>query len=369
MCRSLPIKALLAALGLLGSLHAADSDRDFSGTWVLDPAASSTAALGQTETALAISQGDAGIRCSAGTVQWTYALDGSETRKRIGEESRSSIVKWEGAALLINTLVSGPQNYTVMDRWVLSRDRNTLTIRRHVVRDRLETEGTFVFRREGARVAAPRPAAPEAAAATRSPSTASSGEPAQPVLVKRSEPSQPPDVTVPIGTRVLLTLVGEVSTKRAKEGDRVYLRTAAPVAVDGSLVIPRGSDVAGTITRTRRAGHVAGKGELYIRFDSLILPNGVSRDFHARPSGDEGKVQGDGKAADGRTVMEGAGMGATIGAVTRGLPGAVVGGAGGALAGVLLSRNRDVVLRPGTPMEMVLDRDLVFHSDELKTIR
>jgi hypothetical protein len=63
--------------------------------------------------------------------------------------------------------------------------------------------------------------------------------------------------------------------------------------------------------------------------------------------------------------MMGTGMGATIGAITRGLPGAAVGGGIGALAGVLLSRNQDVVLRPGTHVEMVLDRDLVFHPDEI----
>jgi hypothetical protein len=135
------------------------------------------------------------------------------------------------------------------------------------------------------------------------------------------------------------------------------------------VAIPRGSDVSGTITRTKPAGKVAGKGELYIRFDSLILPNGVSRDFHARPSGDEGAVDGDRKTADGRTVMAGAGMGATVGAITRGLGGAAVGGVAGAVAGVLLSRNQDVVLRPGTHVEMVLDRDLVFHPEELRAIR
>jgi type IV secretion system protein VirB10 len=160
-----------------------------------------------------------------------------------------------------------------------------------------------------------------------------------------------------------------VSTKHAKEGDRVYLRTEVPVAANGWVVIPRGSDVAGTVTRTKRAGKVAGKGELFIRFDSLILPNGVSRDFHARPPGSEGQVQGNGKAADGRTVMAGAGMGAAIGGITRGLPGAGVGGAAGALAGVLLSRDQDVVLRPGTHLEMVLDRDLVFHPDEIPSRR
>ena len=81
--------------------------------------------------------------------------------------------------------------------------------------------------------------------------------------------------------------------------------------------------------------------------------------------GEEGKVQGGTKSADGRTVMEGAGMGAAVGAITRGLGGAAVGGGVGALAGVLLSRNQNVVLKNGTHMEMVLDRDLVFHPDEL----
>jgi len=123
--------------------------------------------------------------------------------------------------------------------------------------------------------------------------------------------------------------------------------------------------VQGTIMRTKPAGKVVGKGELFIRFDSLILPNGVSRDFRARPPGEEGKVDGKGTGADPRAVMAGAGMGATIGAITRGLPGAGVGGAAGALAGVLLSRNQNVVLKPGTHLEMVLDRDLVFHPDEL----
>jgi type IV secretion system protein VirB10 len=366
MRRSLRLTALFTVLGLTISLRAADPDRDFSGKWVLDPAASSTRSLEPVETSLTISQGDAGILCSTGSAQWSYALDGSETRKRIGEESRNSVAKWEGVALLINTLVSGPQDYTVMDRWMLSRDHTSLTITRQVIRASGEVDGTLVFRREGVPMPDSQPPLRDVAPPR---SSGSGGDAPQPVLSKRPEPGVAPDITVRSGTRVLLALVGEVSTKRAKDGDRVYLSTAAPVAVDGRVVIPRGSDVAGTITHTKRAGHVSGKGELYIRFDSLILPNGVSRDFHARPSGDEGSVDGDRKAADGRTVMMGAGMGATIGAITRGLPGAAVGGGIGALAGVLLSRNQDVVLPRGTHVEMVLDRDLVFHPEELSAVR
>jgi hypothetical protein len=343
----------LALMGLAIPMPAAGPERDFSGKWVLDSSASNVRSLGTVETSLAVSQSEAGIRCSTGSAQWSYALDGTETRRRSGDESWNSVAKWEGSALLINTLVSGPRDYTVMERWVLSPGRNTLTITRQVVRLNAEAEGTLVFRREGS------PAV-----------TARFQEPVRDVppaaLARRAEPGVAPDITVPAGTRVLLALVNEISTKRAKDGDRVYLRTDSPVAAGGRVVIPRGSDVAGTITHAKKAGRVSGKGELYIRFDSLILPNGVSRDFHARPPGEEGKVEGNGKAADPRTVMEGAGIGATVGGITRGLPGAGIGGAAGALAGVLLSRNQDVVLHQGTHVEMVLDRDLVFHPDEIR---
>jgi len=363
------LTALLIAFGLSLPLRASVPN-DFSGKWVLDPNSSDTASLGQVETNLAVSQGGAGILCSTGTAEWSYALDGSETRKQIGEESRSSVAKWEGAALLVNTQVSGPRNYTAMDRWELSRSHNTLTIARQVVRASGQVEGTLVFRREGTQVEAARPATPAAPPPGDAPPAGwrqtepGNGE-SQPALATRPAPGVPPDVTVPTGTRVLLRLINAVDTKHAQDGDHVYLRTASPVAVNGHVVIPRGSDVEGVITHTKPAGKVVGKGELYIRFDTLILPNGVSRDFRARPPGEEGKVKGGGKSADGRTVMEGAGIGATVGAITRGLGGAAVGGGVGALAGVLLSRNQNVVLPAGTNLEMVLDRDLVFHPDEL----
>src|SRR5262249_41620667 len=113
------------------------------------PPAGSTRSMEPVETYLNVSQGDAGILCSTPSGQWSYPLDGSETRKRAGEESRSSIANWEGAALRIETEVSGPQNYRVVDRWLLSSDRNTLTIQRQVSRADSQGEGVLIFRREG----------------------------------------------------------------------------------------------------------------------------------------------------------------------------------------------------------------------------
>jgi len=47
--------------------------------------------------------------------------------------------------------------------------------------------------------------------------------------------------------------------------------------------IPRGSYVNGTVTTSKPAGALKGKGELFIRFDALILPNGVTREFPFPP--------------------------------------------------------------------------------------
>ena len=340
---------LLFLAALLTPTLAPGAHTDFSGKWQLDQAASHTHAFASVELEMTIAQNDRAIQVSSTGITWSYALDGSETRARSGDETWNSAVKWEGAALLINTLVSGPRNYTVADRWELSPDRNTLTVSRQVLNGGTQTEGTLVFRREGA---GNRDLPPPVAS--------------QPGFARRSEPGVPPDITVPTGTHVLLSLIGEINTKHAQEGDRVYLRTDVPVAVDGRVVIPRGSDVAGTITRTKAAGKVSGKGELFLRYDSLTLPNGTSRDFHARPPGNEGQVPNNGRSADPHTVLMGTGIGAGVGAITKGLPGAGVGGAAGALAGVLLSRNQNIVLHSGAHLEMVLDRDLVFRPDEVR---
>lgn len=193
--------------------------------------------------------------------------------------------------------------------------------------------------------------------------------------------------TIAPGTRIPLSLINSVSTKHAAEGDRVYLETVFPILTEGKVVIPPGSYVAGTVTQVKRPGRVKGRGELYLRFDSLTLPNGVTRDFRARVGAldgrasedldkDEGKIRSEGnKSGDAQRVGEAAAAGAGIGAIAGsvgGRPGMGVGigagaGAAAALVGVLLSRGPDAVLAKGTTLEMVVDRPLLFIETELDT--
>ena len=190
---------------------------------------------------------------------------------------------------------------------------------------------------------------------------------------------------VEAGTKVPLSLINTISTKHSTAGDRVYLETSFPILAGGRIVIPVGSYVAGTVTLIKKPGRVKGRGELYVRFDSLTLPNGVTRDFRARIGGvdgqadgeldkSEGKVMSEGnKAGDVRTVGETAGAGASIGAIAGSAAGhagmgAGIGAAAGAAAGligVLVTRGPDAVLSRGTTVEMVLDRSVSFNESEL----
>jgi hypothetical protein len=184
---------------------------------------------------------------------------------------------------------------------------------------------------------------------------------------------------------VPLSLINSISTKHSAQGDRVYLETSFPVLAGGRIVVPVGSYVAGTVTQIKKPGRSKGRAELYIRFDSLTLPNGVTRDFRARVGAldgttpgtvdkEEGKITGDGnKAGDMRTVAETGAAGASIGAIAgnaggHGGLGAGIGAAAGAAAGligVLATRGPDAVLTRGSTVEMVLDRPLVFQEGEL----
>jgi hypothetical protein len=194
-----------------------------------------------------------------------------------------------------------------------------------------------------------------------------------------------PGYTVQTGTRIPLGLINSVSTKHSAPGDRIYLETVFPIVIESHIVIPPGSYVTGTVTEVKRPGRIKGRGELYVRFDSITLPNGVTRNFRSRlgaidARGDErldkkeGEVKGDSsKGSDARTIGEGAASGASIGAIAGAAAGhagmgAGIGGAAGAaagLAGVLLTRGPEAILAKGSTIEMILDRPLHFQDTEL----
>jgi type IV secretion system protein VirB10 len=229
-------------------------------------------------------------------------------------------------------------------------------------------DGTMVYRREG-----------QTQLTTRVPAL----QPAPPPTLAKRPASTSAEFVVHAGAHIPLTLANPLNTKQSKAGDGVYLETAFPVFVDGRLVIPRGSYVQGTVTESKPAGHAKAKAEMYIRFDTLTLPNGVARDFRSRLDqadagqvGAEGTLTGEGPRTGSPTgtVVRDTTVGTSVGAlagmaVGHGVMGVGLGSAAGGIAGlasVLGKKNEGVVLPRGTTMEMVLDRDLVYKPEELR---
>lgn len=207
-----------------------------------------------------------------------------------------------------------------------------------------------------------------------------------PGLKQRPEAPKSSEVySVPSGTHILLNMINSVSTKEAQVGDRIYLETAFPVLAEGRIVIPQGSWVTGTVTAVKRPGRVKGRGELQVRFDSLTLPNGVSRNFRSDLGAvdarsqetlnrEKSKVKGTGdKSGDVGTVVGsttagtviGSGIGAAAGNVARGAGVGAGAGAAAGLLGVLMSRGPDATLTKGSTVEMVLDRPISFSQSDL----
>lgn len=195
-----------------------------------------------------------------------------------------------------------------------------------------------------------------------------------------SAAKQPARYVVPAGTRLPLILQNAVSTRNAHPGDPVYLETVYPIVLHERILIPAGSYVQGEILEAKRPGRVKGRGEIRIRLNSMVLPDGYQVDFNAVPANAEGggnestdregKIKGDtDKAADVGTVVKTTGVGAGIGAIAaRSAKGAGIGAGVGAavgLATVLFSRGPELELPRGSTLEAVLNRPLYLDASRI----
>jgi len=180
---------------------------------------------------------------------------------------------------------------------------------------------------------------------------------------------------IPKGTHVLLRLENSITSRTTQPGDMVYFRTASPIIVNSRIVVTPNAYAQGTVTVVKRPGRVSGRGELGLRLDSLALPSGRVFQFSGvvasadaegtgqKASKDEGIVrQGPNTGRDAVTITSRGAEGAAIGAIVdRSVRGAGIGGGAGAAAGlaqVLLTRGRDVELRRGATIDVVIDRPL-----------
>lgn len=80
---------------------------------------------------------------------------------------------------------------------------------------------------------------------------------------------------IPKETVLNVELVNELSSKKAKKGDMVTLRTMENIIINDVIVIPAGATVMGEVTKATRAGGFGRAGKLEIMITETKSVNGV----------------------------------------------------------------------------------------------
>jgi type IV secretion system protein VirB10 len=177
-----------------------------------------------------------------------------------------------------------------------------------------------------------------------------------------------------------------INSRTVQPGQAIYCETIFPITMRNRIVIPRGSSVKGSVTKVVRPGHLKGKAQIGIRFETLILPNGTTLPLRATLSGfggtgregfqpKESKIEGasskgekTGKVAE--TTITGAEIGTIAGAASgspvKGLGIGSLAGAAGGLVWIFAGRGKEIVLPSGTNFELQLSAPLTFSRDDVE---
>ncbi len=162
--------------------------------------------------------------------------------------------------------------------------------------------------------------------------------------------------TVTAGTVLDVEFLDGVSSRSSQAGDIFRARLAKDVAVEGTVVIPAGSIVKGTVTEAVSLKKIGGTARLALDFNRLELPSGevvpivagVSQAGKSETAKDAGTIAGAtaGGAILGRLLSKkDKGKGTVIGAI-------VGGAAGTAIAAK--TKGEEIDIPPGTQLKIQL---------------
>ena len=184
-------------------------------------------------------------------------------------------------------------------------------------------------------------------------------------------------LTIRSGTKFKARLETPVSSKISEVGDSIIVTLLEPMTIDDQYVLPRGTEMTGKVTFLKRAGKVKGRAEVYALINELTTSYGsepiqVSIDAADDVAGDEKiRTDGEGKLKSNKDLgddLEDATRGASLGSLattpvaiaTDSVGPAIAGPAVGAVAGLLLSRGKEVRLPVGSVFRMKFDKDLAI---------
>lgn len=165
------------------------------------------------------------------------------------------------------------------------------------------------------------------------------------------------EITLPAGTTLPLDLKTAVGSDTSEVEDSVRATLRRAITVQGTQVLPAGTEVVGSVTEADRSGRVKGRARVAFRFTSL-QHDGERYDIRTATIARLAEAT---KGEDAKKIAIGAGAGAALGAILGGgggaAKGAAIGGAGGTGV-VLATRGKEVRLGPGADVNTKLTAPL-----------
>ena len=169
----------------------------------------------------------------------------------------------------------------------------------------------------------------------------------------------PVNANIPAGTSLTIRIDQRISVKTSRSGDTFTGEIVEPVlASDNSVLLPKGTQVAGVVDASHRRGHFKGRSLLELRLTSLTL-NGTQYPLETNDLARSKKGKGKRSAA---LIGGGAGLGMLVGGLASGGTGLVIGGLAGGGAGTAvagLTGNRDIDIPAESIVRFRLANDLV----------
>jgi hypothetical protein len=208
-------------------------------------------------------------------------------------------------------------------------------------------------------------ARPEAAALPPAPAETAAApvtEVTPPAAAPRTEVApapRPAKTSRPAGSMLSLELRSAVASDVSQVEDSVRAALREPVVVNGREVLPKGTEVVGSVTAAEQSGRVKGRARIEFEFTSLRYD---SEAYRLRTDPIERMAQAT-KGKDATKIGVGAGAGAALGALLGGGKGAAKGAAIGAAAGtgvVMATKGEEVRLEPGEPVDARLTSPLAI---------
>ena len=138
---------------------------------------------------------------------------------------------------------------------------------------------------------------------------------------------------IPAGTTFRVRTGEFIDVDSTQAGAKFRGSLDDPIMLEGSVIVPRGSDVIMVASRVEQGGRFKGSDLIELKVNTISVGD---RRYPVVTSIAETKSAGEGKKST-RKILGGTGLGAIIGGIAGGGAGAAIGAVSGAAAGTIIS--------------------------------